>query len=492
MHMRGDRVMATQHGQLIKQWRIEAGMSRDELAAATDFSLATIRSVEKGQRFIAKDDLTLYGQVLHISAAQQHELWEAWRQDNVARKRTPCATRADATASAPEPEAASDAGSEAVPPIPPLHAEAQRLSELVAPAHGVQHHPIVTAVHWVINGVVVLLLLAPLLFGDANPSQPPTVSLAQANVAGWIVARLWARGSLRAIGVIDPRTGEARPLWPTMAELDDPQASQGFTNFLGPTFAPATRQLAFIAYPASGPRLVMSVALQRGADGWPAVAGVPQVLFPLCAACQETLAWSPSGQWLLFTGSDGIYAFSMQTHLQQRLTWHAHDYWASCAPNGRWIAFQGPQLALVVLPSRDCLPLHTDLTGARYLNGVHYAWDPLWSPDSTTLTFVSNMRAGWRTYAVALAALAPDFSPAAASPYYPIGAAPCSDVAWARQATTNTPIFVLGCAFDPDTPQGRGGIIIMPTTRAPAWHATIDGGVRSWEHLGWIAPEALA
>lgn len=117
--------------------------------------------------------------------------------------------------------------------LTPLQAEAKRLSEMFARQH--DYHPALVehVMQEITLGVIVIVLMLPMLFGDTTPLPPvpPSISTAQADVAGWVYARIWAYSSMRAIGVINPRTGASRPLWPTLQELRDPLRMPRWATF---------------------------------------------------------------------------------------------------------------------------------------------------------------------------------------------------------------------------------------------------------------------
>ena len=121
-----------------------------------------------------------------------------------------------------------------------------------------------------------------------------------------------------------------------------------------------------------------------------------------CNTCGNILTLSPSGQWLIFKGKDGLYVINVSTHQQQRITSSLLDAWPACSPDGTWLAYQSLYNTVKAVPSKDCLPTPDAVNPTRFINNISYSWRLGWSADGKKLTFLSNVGGKAAFYEIAL------------------------------------------------------------------------------------------
>jgi transcriptional regulator with XRE-family HTH domain len=348
---------------------------------------------------------------------------------------------------------------------------------------------------WVLyfrGGLMILLLVIAAciqLLQMLLPAEIAVLPLADAHVAGWLFVRAETPGGPNTLETLDPRTGTLRFLWPTAQEFQQPTMSAQFSDYYGPDYSAATRTLAFVAMQPGGALSAWAGTIIFGSDGWPSLAGTPIHLFDLCRGCGGQMAWSPSGRWLLFQGPDGLYAYSMQTHIQHRITYYPKDAWPACSPDGQWLAYQGPHHGVLAVPSTDCLPNTDDFVNARYVNGFSYAWHPHWALDGTQLIFSSDADKPWILFKVNFSDLATSYDPNQQTPFKRAGASDCGTLTWAQRQQSQQSIIIFSCKAAHPTPLSYGcSLLIQPATASPAWQTIVSAGARLWDDVDWVPP----
>jgi Tol biopolymer transport system component len=319
------------------------------------------------------------------------------------------------------------------------------------------------------------------------------ISLALARVAGYVIAQQWSHDEPRVLAVIEPRSGAWRTLWPAgqvvNGEWQPATPFAGYIWLTAPAYAPATRTLAFTARDSAGGASIWVAPIAFGADGWPVIAAPgPRKLVADCRPC-DTLAWSPSGQWLLFNGPAGLAALSPTSLQRQSVTATVGDQWPACAADGRWLAYQRRWGDLVALPARDCLPLANAWSQARYLEGFAPAWRPAWSPDGRWLAFVSALGGPWSVYVVAYDALARTPNIGARDTSYLESSGGCTDPVWARRDPPGGDVLLYGCDA-PTADNHHGSLLIVPAGPQPAWEAVLGSGIMNRDSLCWVPAPA--
>jgi WD40-like Beta Propeller Repeat len=339
--------------------------------------------------------------------------------------------------------------------------------------------------------LLALILLATLLVPAAlylqQPARIPSVSLAAANVGGWIFMREKIPGGPNVLETLDPRTATLRPLWPNSQELQHPTISAQFSDYYAPFYSAATHQVAFTAVSLNGSRSLWVAGVTFDKDGWPAIEGQPTYMVDLCSSCNEQVAWSPSGSRFIYAGEDGLYVLSPQTRVQQRITSFPQDGWPACSPNGQHLAYQGAHHGIEVIPTVDCVPVANADAHTEYINGFAFAWHPRWSLDGKQLIFTSDITSNWILYQVKSADLSGTYNPDQSTPFTRVGASDCGSETWARRLQPQQEVVVFSCKAANPGPGTYGcSLLIRPASSPDSWETTVSAGTHLWDDVEWV------
>ncbi len=342
-----------------------------------------------------------------------------------------------------------------------------------------------------------LAVLASVAASWVTAVSPPAWPLVRADLSGYLVAEQYSLHEQRALTVMDLRTAAWHQLWsPEDAAADDGQqtpsangqdnatavlaASMPYGSPSDPVYAPATGLLALV-WQSSGGNSVWIVPLRTGPDGWPVAdaAGARELVADCTQSDCATLAWTPSGRWLLYDGANGLVAIDPATGETRQVTRLAGDGWPACSPDGRWLAYQRARnlfADIAVLPTEDCLPTSGDGRSALYLEGYRPSWRPAWSPDGRALAFVSNIGGADRVYIAMLSALFPAPDGPETSAAVPVSPGGCRDPTWAPRTAGVGAVVIATC--DAPTPDNHHGtLLISPEGDPSAWQVRVGEGV---------------
>lgn len=341
---------------------------------------------------------------------------------------------------------------------------------------------------WVAVAVVIAVLVTCLNITSAPPFTG-VLTWGGANLSGWLVARQSIAREQRILAVINLRTGAWRSIWPPAGVADGQSPADqpllGTDSPTAPAFMPTGRRLAFIAKDSQQVAAIFVATLAIGADGWPEIAGANPRMLLECDC--SSLAWSPSGQWLIFNSPSGLMAVDSDGKNSRSLTANGHDAFPACSPDGRYLAYQREGGSIVALPTRDCLPDASTAGRMRYLNGYSTAWNPSWSPDSQMLSFVSNVAGRSTVYVTPLANLTDHPLLLVRDTAQPVSASGCGNPVWAaRGGGAETPTaIVFGC--DQPTPDDHHGTLGASSGLSwPRWTASLSEGIANRDSLCWI------
>lgn len=241
-------------------------------------------------------------------------------------------------------------------------------------------------------------------------------------------------------------------------------------------FSLANFWLAFTLQAHTGRTSLWLAALARGPDGWPQVeAPGPWEVLDDCDGCND-LDWSPTGDRLIYASRHGLRILDVGSGAVSVLTSDGGDSAPACAHDGRALAYQQADQNTVVVAAQDCSFSPDALTDAKYIEGYAASWGAAWSPDDTTLAFVSTAFDAQPTiYAVqradlkARAALGLKISALRVS-----DEGRCFDPAWVQTTDPRGAIIVYTCV------NGGNSQIIYAFAQHPNWHVvalTANGDV---------------
>jgi hypothetical protein len=329
--------------------------------------------------------------------------------------------------------------------------------------------------------LLVDLLLLMLLPADTQSAAYSSVlSLQDLPLNGWLFMRANFTGGPGVLVMLNLHTGKTRTLQARSAALQGTIANLGLINYNDPSYTPRTHQLAFIATDIYGQRGIWSVPLLLQ-NGWPVMSRLPNALVNPCeTSCESSPTWSADGNWLIFTGRNGIEAVNIFTHTTQYLTSH-NDRWPACSPDGQWLAYQGAQNVVQALPASNCIPRAQAYTSVRLINSFSLSWFPVWSPDGQNLVFKSDSKPGWVLYEIAFQDM-PASNALPPFPPTPVGEAGCSTMTWARLQPSGYNVQIFVCS---DQAHSASHLLIEPDGAQPAWKVAISAGNYEWNSLNW-------
>ncbi|HEY1348821.1 MAG TPA: TIR domain-containing protein [Ktedonobacteraceae bacterium] len=338
---------------------------------------------------------------------------------------------------------------------------------------------------WFNTRLPIILLLAGLLaliLLPASPQRPTVLSLLDIHLDGWLFMRASVAGGAGILETLNPRTGATHVLTATDEPLQQSVAGLGLTNYNDPYYTPQTHQLAFVATDRYSRRGIWSVHLTLK-DGWPVMNSLPGALIDPCeTTCENSLAWTPDGTWLIFTGQRGIEAVNSATHQKKYLT-SQNDKWPACGPDGKWLAYQGAQNVVQALTAINCMPIAQTHELERFISSLSISWFPVWSPDGENLVFKSNSKPGWILYETAFRDLSTSSSLPPVSPI-PVGEADCSTMTWAQLQVSGENVQIFVC-YNQASPEGSYHLLIKPDGTSPGWQVRISAGPAEWNALDW-------
>jgi hypothetical protein len=365
-----------------------------------------------------------------------------------------------------------------------------------------------------------ILALLVALFSANTPdaafsARVHTIRLADAGLAGFFLGVASGSGVPTALVATDARTGRQRLFWPDTAALQArAQASAlqrlslaQFRALEAPAYSEATRSVAFIAQGDDGAHSIWVGRVQVGSDGWLHIAGAgPREVRVGCQPC-DTLAWSPSGAWLLYDGATGLVAVSARDGTSQAITSEAHDRWPACSPDGRSLAYQDALDGITVLSAHDCLPAPG--AAARYLNGYTPAWHVSWSPDGRRMAFASKRSDTTGVYVAASDQLSDTQIAGGDAAAVLVSGQRCEDPIWvpAQQTAVHmeapteaateafmearTDLVAYVCA-SPGAVDQFSALVVVPVPLAavsggqPAWQAVLQQRGATYYNMCWI------
>jgi hypothetical protein len=302
----------------------------------------------------------------------------------------------------------------------------------------------------------VVLLFASYLVLTFSPFAlhgPSLASLAQFDgaIEGYLIA-VEKRGNQDVLVALDPRTGlthQLAPQSPALIEGDSSLTSSEYDSLIAPAYSPTRRMLAYIAISAGGATSIWVAPLQTPANSVPRVdMAQSRRLLAKCGPACKTLAWSPSGKWLIVEGSSGLMAIATDSGDESIITQGAHDAWPACSPNGSLLVYQRSVESLgylVAAPADDCIPTAEAVAHARLVGSAVVSWRPMWSLDGKLLAYVSATT-GRHVFVLDALGLFAGPTDSTATPLRSVSPAGCGDPVWVSEAQSHRNIVLFICS----------------------------------------------
>ena len=292
-------------------------------------------------------------------------------------------------------------------------------------------------------------------------------------------------GGVELLKTLSLQTGQTRPLVASNQVLQNSTTVPYLTNYAAPYYSSATHQLVFTATNGNGRSDVWIATVIFGKDGWPTLSTSPTSLMPCDASCGNILTWSPSGEWLIFKGKDGLYAINISTHHQQRITSSPGDKWPACSPDGTWLAYQSVYNTIEAVPSKDCLPIPDTAIPKRFVNNINYSWKPGWSADGKKVTFLSNIAGENEVfYEIAFRDMSP-YNPDSPILYSHASPPSCTSITWMHRQSSQQEIAIFACKGSKQENETFGSyLLIEPDVLQPDWKVILNAG--TMYGIGWI------
>ncbi len=326
------------------------------------------------------------------------------------------------------------------------------------------------------------------------PGTPPFVSTLTwkgAGLSGWVIARQGIAREPPIFAVVSLQSGDWRALWPPQNVIDGEtsisQPLPGTNSLTAPVFTAVGNRIAYIAKDSNQVAAIYETTLVIDKDGWPAFAGTGPRMLAECSC--GTLAWTPGGQWLIYNSPGGLMAVTNDGAHTRSLTTNGRDGWPACSPDGRYLAYQRDQHGIVAIPTTDCLPDARASQQMRFLNGYTPAWNPSWSPDGQTLSFVSNAAGHSAVYVVPFIGFVDHLQVLARDTAQKLSGFGCANAVWAQRSgyagIAGSPAIVFGC--DQPTPTDHHGTLGASSGPSwPRWSASLSEGIVNRDSLCWI------
>lgn len=348
-------------------------------------------------------------------------------------------------------------------------------------------HPAVAAgLSVILVSAAVVAMVRGILAPGQQSALSPGSPLAPVRIEGNLAAAVQLTAQSTGLGFVDPATGAVLSL-PLV-----PEEQAKMHSYISPAYTPSKHLLAFIAIAANGTHSVWMTQLRVAPSSAPQIVKPgPLKLAANCGQACNTLAISPSGNWLIVEGLDGLVAINTQTGEQHTITHGSHDAGPACSPTGAWLTYQygvGTAGYIVAVPAVDCLPIAGAAGRVRVLSGYILAWDPTWSVDGTHVAFMEKSPQGARVYAVDVSALARggSVSDVQLSPG-PISENGCSDPVWATTAQPPQNVLLYTCS-------SQSGSQLVVASGSDLSHRQVvpggpNGAEQTLDNLAWIPPE---
>ncbi len=340
----------------------------------------------------------------------------------------------------------------------------------------------------VIGAIAVLFAC---LITTGAPPFVSTLTWRSAELSGWLIARQGIAREPPILAVVSLRSGDWRALWPPQSVIDgQTQVTQflpGTNSVTAPAFTARGNQIAFVARDNNQVAAIYKATLVIGSDGWPTIAGTgPQRLVECnCGA----VTWTPSGQWLLYNSPGGLMAVANDGTRTRTITTNGRDGWPACSPDGHYLAYQRDQHGIVVIPTMDCLPDAHSSEQMRFLNGYTPAWNPSWSPDGRSLSFVSNAAGHSAVYVVPFTSFADHLQYLVRDSAQVISNFGCGNPVWAQRIASVgisvPPAVVFGCDR-PTSDEHHGTLGVSSGLSIPRWSSSLSEGIMNRDSLCWI------
>ncbi|HEY7340375.1 MAG TPA: hypothetical protein VH591_05810 [Ktedonobacterales bacterium] len=348
---------------------------------------------------------------------------------------------------------------------------------------------------WVRVVAVIAVLLACLIT-TGTPPFVSTLTWSGAGLSGWLIARQGIAREPPILVVVSLRSGAWRALWPPQNVVDGQsqvtQFLQGTNSITAPAFTARGNQIAFVAKDSNQVASIYMATLVIGADGWPTFAGLgPQRLMECkCGA----MTWTPSGQWLLYNSPGGLMAVARDGSRTRTITNDGRDGWPACSPDGRYLAYQRDQHGIVAIPTTDCLPDAHSSGQMRFLNGYTPAWNPSWSPDGRSLSFVSNAAGHSAVYVVPFIGFADHLQYLVRDTAQAVSGFGCGNPIWAQRIASvgiNAPPAIVFACDRPTSDDHHGTLGASSGLTVPRWSSSLSEGIMNRDSLCWIPLERL-